>query len=138
MQPRLPSILSARPRWLAVFHAGLHVGVGSVDQCVEGCRIGRRSRLELRVAHEFAGAFEDTGGIWKCGSLKKSDVYVRGENIDVRERHISQACDGAAIVHQFADLVAAAAHYLKPVLRDGTEVGGLFLQPCVDGGIMLD
>ncbi len=48
---------------LAMFDASLDVFVGSGDEFVECCLVGGFAGAELYVAHEFAGAFEETAGV---------------------------------------------------------------------------
>src|ERR1044071_6684605 len=45
-----------------------------------------------------------------------SHVNVRSEYIDVAERSISQTGDGAAVMQEFPDFVAAFSHDFKPAM----------------------
>jgi hypothetical protein len=41
-------------------------------------------------------------------------------------------------MQELADFVAALAHHLKPLLRDGSQFAFVVFHPCVDGGIAFD
>jgi len=90
------------------------------------------------VAHEFAGALQETSGIGQGCALEESDVDVRGEHVDIGEGGVSEAGDGAAVMEEFPDFVAAVAHDLKPVIRDGSQFAWMLAHPGIDGGIMLN
>ena len=92
-----------------------------MNELAEGGGVGGGAGCELYVAHEFAGALEEAGGIGQRCALEESYVYVGGEYVDVGEGGVSETGDGAAVVEEFADLVAAGSHQLKPVMRDGIQ-----------------
>src|SRR5215469_927876 len=90
------------------------------------------------MAHEFAGALQQASRIRQRGAVEEPHVYVRGENIDVAERRISQTGNRTAVMQKLPDFVPAFSHHLKPVMRDGSQLAGMFFHPRVDGGIPLD
>jgi hypothetical protein len=97
-----------------------------------------RSRSQLHMAHELAGALQHAGWIWEGCALKESHVYVRCEYIDAAEGHVSQTCDRAAVVQKLADFVTAFSHHLEPLMGDGSQFAGVVFHPCIDGRIALD
>ena len=70
--------------------------------------------------------------------MKEPHADVRGEYIDIAEGRISQTCDRTAVMQEFADLVPAFSHHLKPVMRDGSQFTGMLFHPRIDRGIALD
>ena len=62
------------------------------------------------MAHELAGALQQTGRIRQRCSVKEHHVYVRGESIDVAEERIFQTCNRTAIMQKLPDLVPAFSH----------------------------
>ena len=86
------------------------------------------------MAHEFAGAFEQTGRIRERRAVKKTHVYVRGEHVDVTERRIAQACHRTAVVQEFPDFVAAFAHF-RTTPGHGAQYTCMVFHPRIDGGI---
>ena len=121
-----------------MFDAVLDVGVCVVDEVGEGLGIRGRFRFQLDVAHELAGALQETGGIGERVAVEESDVDVGGEDVDVGEGGVSEAGDGAAVMEEFADFVAAVAHEVEPMLGDGSEGTGVVLHPGFDGGVALE
>src|SRR5215469_11905947 len=71
------------------------------------------------MAHEFAGALQQASRIRQRGAVEEPHVYVRGENIDVAERRISQTGNRTAVMQKLPDFVPAFSHHLKPVMLDG-------------------
>src|ERR1700693_3879738 len=90
------------------------------------------------MPHELARAFEQAGRVPQRRALKEPHVYVRSENIDVAERHISQTCIRTAVMQDLPDFVPAFSHHLKPLLRDGSQFTSMPCHPCIDSGITLD
>jgi hypothetical protein len=90
------------------------------------------------MAHELSGTLQQAGRIWQSCSLKEPHVYVRGEYVDVGEGHVSQTCSRTAVMQNFSDFVAAFSHFLKPLVRDGSQSAGMRFHPPIDGRIMLD
>src|SRR5262249_47564244 len=69
---------------------------------------------------------------------KESHVYVRSECIDVAEGGIAQTCRWSAIMQNFAHLVPAVSHDLKPSRRNRAQFAGMIFHPGFDGRIALD
>src|SRR5579864_229487 len=90
------------------------------------------------MAHELAGALQQTGRVRQRRAVKEANVYVGGEHVDVGEGRVSQTGDRTAVMQKLADFVAAISHHVKPVTRDGSQFAGVVFQPGVDGGIALD
>ena len=90
------------------------------------------------MAHSLACALQYVSRIWERRPLKEPDVHVRGEYIDVAEGHIAQTCNGATVMEEFPDFVAAFSHDLKPLARDGSQFTLMRFHPRMDGGIALD
>src|ERR1700733_136835 len=129
---------SIQPSELAVFYAGLDVGVGIFDELVERCGVWDRSRFELHVAHVLAGALQQARRIEQGCAVKESHVDVRREYVDIGEGRIAEAGDRTAVVEELADLIAALAHDLKPLARDGSQLTFVLFHPRMNGGIALD
>src|SRR6266404_3751632 len=60
------------------------------------------------------------------------------EDIDVAEGRISQTCNRAAVMQKLPDFVPAFSHYLKPLMRDGSQSTCMLFHPRIDGWIPLD
>src|SRR6266700_7679453 len=90
------------------------------------------------MAHELAGDLQQVSRIRKRCAVKEPHVYARMEYIDIAEGRISQACNRAAVVQKLPDFVPAFSHYLKPLMRDGSQFTGMLFHPRIDGGIPLD
>lgn len=90
------------------------------------------------MAHVFAGALEQVGRVEERSSLEEADVDVGGEGVDIGERDVTETGDRAAVVEEFADLVAAIAHDFEPLAGDGAEWAGVALEPGGDGGIAFE
>ena len=71
-------------------------------------------------------------------AVKEAHVDVRSEYIDVGERRIAEAGYGTAVMQKLPDFVAALAHHIEPLLRDGSQFTGVGFHPCIDGGMALD
>ena len=99
---------------------------------------GGRSRSQLDMAHELTGALQQTGRVGQRRPVKEPHVHVRSKYVDVREGRISQACNRTAVMHEFADLIPAFSHHVKPVTCDGSQFAWMFFHPGIDGGIVLD
>ena len=73
------------------------------------------------MAHELARPFQQALGVGNFGAAKEPDVDVSGEHVDVREGHVAETGDRAAIVHQFAHFVAAPAHGVAQILDEAVS-----------------
>src|SRR5689334_14897710 len=123
---------------LAVFDARFYIRVRRMDEPVERCGVRGGFRPQLYMAHELAGALQQTRRIRQRYAVKEPHVYVRGKYIDVAEGRIAQTCHGTAIVQKLPDLVPAFSHHLKPLMRDGPQCVCTFFHPRIDGGIAFD
>jgi hypothetical protein len=123
---------------LAVFDARLYIRVRCADQPAQRRGVCGRSRSQLHVAHELAGALQQVSGVRQGCAVKEPHVYVRIEYIDVAEGRISQTCNRAAVMQKLADFVPAFSHHLKPLMRDGSQFARMLFHPRIDGGIPLD
>lgn len=121
-----------------VFDAGFNVGVGGEDEFADGGSVRRGTGLEFNVAHEFAGTQENAGRIGESIAVKEADVDVGGEDVDVGEGCVAEAGDGAAVMEDLADFIAAFAHDGEPMLGDVAEFAGVALHPGFDGGVTLE
>src|SRR5665213_714656 len=63
---------------------------------------------------------------------------MRSEYIHVAERRFSQTGNRTAIMQELANFLAATAHYLEPLLRDGAQFTSMIFHPRIDGGIALN
>jgi hypothetical protein len=72
------------------------------------------------MAHELAGALQQTGWIRQLCALKETHVYVGGEHIDIAEGRVTQTGSRTAVMQKFPDFVSTFSHHLKPVMRDGS------------------
>src|SRR6202022_1313684 len=123
---------------LAVFNAGLYIRVRRLDEPAERCGVRGRSRSQLHMTHELAGALQQPGRIRQRCAVKEPHVYVRGEYIDGAERRISQTCNWTAVMQKLPDFVPAFSHHLKPLTRDGSQSTCMPFHPRIDGGIPLN
>ena len=126
-------------RWfspLSVFDAGFYVGPGGFDQFLKRRRVWECSGAQLYVAHALARALQQMGWIGEGRALVEADVDVRGEDVDVGEGRVAEAGDGAAVMEELADFVAALAHRFEPVAGDGAQFGVALVEPGVDGGVV--
>src|SRR6202023_1246432 len=123
---------------LAVFNARLYIRVRRLDEPAERCSVCGRSRSQLHMAHELAGALQQAGRIRQRCAVKEPHVYVRSEYIDVAEGRISQTGNRAAVMQKLPDFVPAFSHCLKPVMRDGSQFTCMLFHPHIDDGIPLD
>jgi len=90
------------------------------------------------MAHEPAGALQQALRVWETRSVKKAHVYVRAENVDAAERHVTKTCNRTAIMQKLADFIAASSHDIEPVLSVGSEIARATFKPLIDSGITLD
>src|SRR5580698_2797849 len=90
------------------------------------------------MAHELAGALQQSRRIRQGCALKEPDVYVRSEHVDVAKGHISQTCSRTAVMQKLADFVPAFSHHLEPLMSDGPQSTRMFFHPRIDGGIARD
>ncbi len=123
---------------LAIFETPLDVGVGHLDEPAERLGVGCRSRPQLDMAHKPAGALQQACRIGQRCTVKEAHVDVRREYIDVGEGRITQTGYRTAVLQELPDFVAALAHDLEPLLRDGSQFPGVGFHPGIDGGIALD
>jgi hypothetical protein len=71
-------------------------------------------------------------------AVKEPHVYVRSAYIDVAEGCISQTCNQLAVMQEIPNFVPALLHYLKPLLRDGSQFTCMLFHPRINGGIPFD
>src|SRR5882762_1118637 len=90
------------------------------------------------MAHELAGALQQTSRIRKRCAVKEPHVDVRGEYVDVAKGRISQTCNRTAVMQKLPDFVPAFSHHLKPLIRDRSQSTRMPFHPRIDGGIPLD
>jgi hypothetical protein len=90
------------------------------------------------MAHELAGALQQASWIWQRCAVKEPHVYVRSEYIDVAEGRISQTCNRAAVMQKLPHFIPAFSHFLKPLVRHGSQLTCVLLHPRIDGSILLD
>lgn len=77
------------------------------------------------MAHELTGALQQALWIGDLGTAKESDIDMMAEGIDIAECRVTDARGGMAVVQQLSDIVAAAAHDLKPALGDRPQLTGI-------------
>src|SRR5208337_2502190 len=97
-----------------------------------------RSWSQLHMTHEPAGALQQAGRIRQRRAVKKPNVYVGVEYIDVTEGRVSQTGNRTAVMQKLADFVPACSHHRKPLTRDGSQFTCVLFQPSIDGRIPLD
>jgi hypothetical protein len=90
------------------------------------------------MTHGLSGALQQASRIRQRRAVKEPDVYVRSEYIDAAERRVSQTCNRAAVVQELPNFIPAFSHYLKPLMRDGSQLTCMLFHPPIDGGIPLD
>jgi len=122
---------------LAVFNALLYIRVGRLDEPADRFYVCGGSWFQLHMPHSLAGPLQQAGWIGQRCAQKEPDVDVRGEYIDVAEGNIAQTRNRTAVMHEFADLVPAFSHRLKPPMRDGSQFSSVLIKPRIDAGIAL-
>jgi hypothetical protein len=90
------------------------------------------------MPHVFAGTFQKARRIAQRRAVEEADVYVSRKGVDVSKRRVLHTCDGAAIVHELADVGAAVPHVLKPGLRDPSQFVSRLAEPSIDLGVPMD
>src|SRR5579859_2848223 len=90
------------------------------------------------MAHELAGALQQSGWIRQRCTVKEPHVYVRSECIYITEGRIAQACNWTPVMQKLPDFVPAFAHHFKPLRRDGSQFTPMLFHPRIYGGIALD
>lgn len=113
--------------------AHFNVQVGVVNKMAESRGVQFRARLQFHVPHALARSLQQTAGVLERCAVEKTDVDMAFEGIDVPERRILRACDWATIVHQFSNISTAAAHLLKPFLRNRPQLDRAVRQPSLHG-----
>jgi hypothetical protein len=130
--------VSGRLSELAVFNTRFYVRVRHLDEPVERCGVCSRSRSQLHMAHELAGALQQAGRIRQRRTVKEAYVDMRGEYIHIAEGRIAQTCNRTAIMQGLPDLVPASPHHLKPLTRDGSQITFMLFHPRIDGRVAFD
>src|SRR5437899_7562237 len=97
-----------------------------------------RSRSQLHMTNELAGALQQASRIRQCCAVKEPHVHVRGEYIHIAEERIFQTYNRTAVMQKLPDFVPALSHHLKPPMRDGSQFTCMRFHPRIDGGIPLD
>jgi hypothetical protein len=123
---------------LAVFNARFYIRVRRLDEPAERCGVCGRSRSQLHMAHEPAGALQQSSRIRQHCAVKEPNVNVRSEYIDVAEGRIAQTCNRTAVMQDLPDFVPAFSHHFKPLMRDGSQFTSMLVHPRIDGGIAFD
>src|SRR6201997_2561989 len=90
------------------------------------------------MAHELAGALQQSSRIRQRCALKESYVYVRSERVDIAKGRISQTCGRTAVMHKLPHFISAFSHHLKPLLRDGSQFTCMLFHPAIYSRITLD
>src|SRR3984885_788521 len=128
----------ASSRLCAVFDARFYIRVRRIDESAERCGVCGRSRSQLHMAHELAGALQQARRIRQRCSVKEPHIYVRSEYIDVAKGRVSQTCNRTAVMQKLPDFVPTFSHHLKPLMRDGAQSTSMLFHPRIDGEITLD
>jgi hypothetical protein len=123
---------------LSVLDARLYIRVRRIDEPAQLCGVCGRSRSQLHMAHELAGALQQARRIPQGRAVKEPHIYVRSEYIDIAEGRISQTCNRTAVMQKLPDFVPAFSHHLKPLMRDGSQSTCMLFHPRINGWIPLD
>jgi hypothetical protein len=86
------------------------------------------------MAHELAGAFQNSLRVGKLSASKESDIHVVLEDIDVPKRRIRHAGRWVPIVQAFSHVVSALTHGRKPMRRNFTQFARVLSQPGINSG----
>ena len=121
-----------------MFHAEFYIRVRRVDKLGQRGSICGRSGFQLHMTHELAGTLQQTRRIGQGCTVEETDVYVRGEDVDVAERRVSQTSHRTAIVQKLPHFIAAFSHRFEPRLRDGSQFNWMLSHPGIDGRVALD
>src|ERR1700722_4008394 len=90
------------------------------------------------MAHELAGALQQSGRIRQRRNGKEPHVYVRSQYIEVAEGRITQTCNRTDVVQDPPEFVPASSHHLKPFMSDCSQFTFMLFHPGIDGGIAFD
>src|SRR5262245_29501197 len=116
----------------------LHIGVCRVDQLRKSSSLEETSRSNLHVAHNLAGAFQQTRRIGYVSATKESDIHVSFEGIDVCKCCVSDACRRMTIMQHLPHIVPTLAHDLEPIFRYFPQFAAMLPRPRIDGWIFLN
>lgn len=115
-----------------------NIGISSIDQLAESRNVACGSRLQFHMSHAFASSLQQPGRVIEKCAVEETHVDVVPEGVHVSEHRIPYAGDRAAVVHQFADIVTALPHVVKPPFRHRTQFARLIVQPAIDSRISFD
>src|SRR5262245_59731635 len=90
------------------------------------------------MAHELAGAFQQSLGIGDLSAAKEPDIDVRPERIDIGERRITHTRGRMAIMQYLSNVVSAVAHDREPAPRDRSHFARMPMHPDLDCWISLE
>jgi hypothetical protein len=114
----------------------LHIQIRGVDQIPEGNGVGFASGFQFHVTHILSGAFQQPCRVVQMCTVEKAYIGMTLEDIDVGERCIFHARDGASVVHQLQNVLAACADSPEPCARYGGQ-RICPVQPLIDDGVTL-
>ncbi len=120
------------------FQPPFDVAVGRVNQGAQSFDVEIGAWPHLHMAHTLAASLQQVGGIVQFGAKVKSHVHMSLEDIDIAKRRIFHACDGAPVMHQLSNIMAAFPHPSEPRTRNGAEFGALLVQPEVNSWLPFD
>jgi len=87
------------------------------------------------MTHALARAFQQARRIGEHRAVEEANIRMRFERVDISERGVPHARDGAAVVQEFANVGGAAAHAFKPRPRHQSMGRGHAGEPSFDLGI---
>src|SRR3954451_7321084 len=90
------------------------------------------------MAHKLSGSLQQMSRIGQRCPTEETNIHVRREYVDVAEGRISQACNGATVMENLPDFIAASSHHFEPILGDGSQFTFTLIHPLLDSWISLD
>jgi|SRR5579859_159225 len=115
----------------------LDIPIGRVDEVAESRRIGLRSRLQFHMPHALAASRQQAGGIFEPCAVEEADIDMALESVDIPKRCIFHTCDGAAIMHELADIITALSHPHEPFPGNGPQLDRPIRKPDLYSRILL-
>ena len=114
---------------LSGVYAAFDIGIRSLDHRLQSVWIDVGIGLEFHMTHALARTFEQAIGIGDLGAAEEADINVGCEGIDVTERRFTHAGGRMVVVQQLPNIVAAAAHDLKPSPGHRSEFTRTIIKP---------
>jgi hypothetical protein len=84
------------------------------------------------MAHELAGAFQETMWMRNLGPTKKTDIDVSPERIDISKCRVTNARGRMTVMRQLSNIVSAGTDDLEPPPSDISQLVPMPVHPDFD------